>query len=164
MIMKPEVVKAINTQIDRERDASVTYEAFSIWCAAMDYPGFARFFAKQATEEREHAQKLIDHLLERQEMPLLGALNAPKSSFASLAEVAEAALAHEEANTKGVVETLSVVQAAEDIAARPLLMWFVSEQVEEEAWANKMVTLTKRLADPASIYLLDRHIEGDLGA
>lgn len=164
MSMKPELVKVINVQIDREREAAVTYEALSIWCAAMDYDGFSRFFAKQASEEREHAQKLINHLLERQEMPTLGPLNAPKSAFGSLAEVAEAALAHEEANTKGVLETLAAVQAAEDIAARPVLMWFVAEQVEEEAWANKMVTLTKRLTDPASIYLLDRNIEKDLEA
>jgi ferritin len=161
--MKSEVTKAINLQIEKEREASVLYEALSIWCATMDYDGFARFFAHQADEEHGHAQKLIQHLVDRQETPVLGPIAAPKCAYASLAEVAETALTHEEANTKGVHDTFVIAQTALDFPSIGLLEWFAKEQVEEEAWANKMVKLTKRLTDPSAIYLLDHNIEKDLG-
>jgi ferritin len=160
--MKQVVIDAFNSQIAKERDASVVYESLSIWCAASDYPGFAEFFAKQAAEERTHAEKLAKHMLDRGAKPVLGALAAPPAQFESLADIAKAALAHEESNTRGVVETLEAAKAASDYAACNLLAWFVNEQVEEEVWANRMVVLAGRATCAGSLYSLDRHIVADL--
>jgi len=160
--MKQTVIDAINAQIAKERDASVVYESLSIWCATKDYPGFAEFFSKQAAEEREHAEKLVHHLVERGATPVLGALDAPPAKFAALIDVARAALAHEESNTRGVNTTLEVASAEGDYPAQVMLSWFVSEQVEEEAWANRMVTILTRLTGEGALYNLDRHIVEDL--
>ena len=160
--MKQEVIDAFNAQIAKERDAAVVYESLSIWCAAGDYPGFAEFFEKQAAEEREHVEKLAKHLLDRGAKPVLGALAAPPAEFGGLADIAKTALAHEESNTRGIVATLEAAKAADDYAACNLLNWFVSEQVEEEVWANRMVALVKRATCAGSINSLDRHITKDL--
>ncbi|HNX05455.1 MAG TPA: ferritin [Opitutales bacterium] len=160
--MKQEVITAFQKQIEKERDASIVYEAISYWCAAREYTGFADFFKKQSKEEYEHVEKLAEHLLIRGVQPVLGVLNAPPSHFENLAQVAETALAHEQANTRGVLETLEVAKASNDYAALNLLNWFVNEQVEEEAWAGRLVTLMSRITSEGGIYNLDRHIVEDL--
>jgi len=160
--MKQEVIDAFNSQISKERDASVVYEALANWCAINEYTGFAEFFRKQAGEERTHAGKLAEHLIDRGVMPKLGALDAPPADFDGLPGAAAAALTHEQANTRGVNETLRIATDAGDYAAMNFLNWFVNEQVEEEVWANRMVTLVKRASCAGSIYTLDRHIVKDL--
>ena len=160
--MKQEVINAFHTQISLERDAAVVYEAMSIWCAVHEYPGFAEFFKKHAGEELTHASKFIDHMTARGKLPTLAALEAPPAEYDDLLAVAKAALAHEEANTQGVNVTLEAATAARDYPAINLLNWFVNEQVEEEVWANRMVTLVKRATCAGSMYALDRHIVADL--
>jgi ferritin len=162
IMIKLEVIEAFQKQIDKEREASVLYEALANWCAVSDYNGFAKFYVKQAAEEREHARKFVQHLLDRQVSPKLGPLAAPPCHFENLVEVAEATLAHEQANTRGVLETYEVAKAANDYAALILLDWFVKEQVEEEVWSSRMVTLTKRLNSAQGLYDLDHNIEKDL--
>lgn len=162
MTINSELLQAIEKQLNRERDAAAVYESLAIWCEANDYSGFAGFFQKQAAEEREHAQKFIQHLLDRGAQPKLGSVGAPPAEFASLVEVAQTALAHEEANTKGILETLDVAHKVKDPAAIGVLNWFVGEQVEEEVWANKMVTLTSRMGNAGQLYSLDRNIVADL--
>ena len=37
----------------------------AMWCEDRNFNGFARYFYKQSTEEREHPRKFIEHLLDR---------------------------------------------------------------------------------------------------
>ncbi|MBN1403860.1 MAG: ferritin [Opitutales bacterium] len=160
--MNKKVIDALHSQIEKERDAAITYEALAIWCSANEYPGFAAFFKKQVAEEREHTEKLIQHLLDLGEMPVLGATKAPHSNYKDLLEVAKAALAHEKSNTAGVLATYEVALAEKDYASKIMLEWFITEQVEEEVWANKMVTLVSRASSSNALYNLDRNIINDL--
>ncbi|XP_025095033.1 yolk ferritin-like [Pomacea canaliculata] len=54
-------------QIQRELIASYTYQAYSSFFGRADIalPGFKKFFSEASTEEREHAQKLIDYVNQR---------------------------------------------------------------------------------------------------
>jgi ferritin len=160
--MKQEVIDAFNQQIGQERDAAEVYDAIAIWCAASDHKGFAEFFRNQAAEERKHVERFVHHMLERGMTPKLGALDAPPMEYTDLANVAEAALAHERANTHGIYDALRAAQTAGDFPAINFLYEFVNEQVEEEAWANRMLVLVKRATCAGSLYSLDRHIVGDL--
>ncbi len=45
-----------------------------------------------------------------------------------------------------------------DVASMPLLLEFINEQVEEEAWAGKMIALLTRADCAGAQYNLDRHI------
>jgi len=160
--MNQKVIDAIHSQIDKERDAAITYESIYLWCAAHDYSGFAEFFKKQVVEEREHTERLYEHLLDLGVKPMLGATKAPPSNFSNLLEVANAALAHEKSNTAGVLETYEVASAEKDYATKIMLDWFIKEQVEEEVWANKMVTLVSRATCAGAMFSLDRHIVKEL--
>lgn len=154
----PKVLQELNRQLNHELGAAHAYQALSIWCAGRNFTGFADFFAHQAEEEREHAEKIIDHLIDRGAAPVLAALPAPKSDQASLLDVALQAQAMEEANTKGINAVYEAALSAKDYPAQVLMHWFISEQVEEEAWCAEMIDRVKGASCAGSLSDLDRHI------
>jgi len=157
--LAPKVLTELNRQLNHELGAAHAYQALSLWCAARNLTGFASFFAKQAGEEREHAGKIIDHLIDRGAAPKLAALAAPKADFAALLDVALQAQAMEAANTRGVNAVYEAALAAKDYPAQVLMHWFISEQVEEEAWCAEMIDRLKAASCAGSLSDLDRHIE-----
>jgi len=126
----------LNRQINYELTAAQAYLALSVWCASQSLKGFAGFFAKQSGEEREHAEKLMNHVLDRGVAPELAAIATPKQNFKSLLEVVEQAQAMEQSNTRGINAVYEAAVATRDYPAQVLMHWFIKEQVEEEAWAG----------------------------
>ena len=155
----PTVLTELNRQLNHELSAAYAYLALSAWCAAQNLKGFAGFFAKQAGEEREHASKIMKHILDRGLAPALAGIPAPKQDFDSLVEVAEQAQAMEQANTVGINKAYEAAVAAKDYPAQVLLHWFIKEQVEEEAWAAEMVARVQGATCAGSLLDLDRHVE-----
>ncbi|KAL2722493.1 ferritin subunit [Vespula squamosa] len=60
-------IKNLTSQIKTEVEASLTYLAMGAHFArdSVNRPGFSKFFLENASEEREHAIKLIEYLLMR---------------------------------------------------------------------------------------------------
>ena len=156
------VVTEIQRQFNHELGAAHAYTALAVWCADQNLKGFARFFHKQSGEEREHAQKFMDHLNDRGVLPVLEALPAPKMKFKNLLEVARHARAMEIANTAGITQAYEAAFKAKDYPAQVLLQWYINEQVEEEAWCDEMVDRVKSASCAGSLSDLDRHIERHL--
>ncbi len=152
------VLAELNRQLNHELAAAHAYQAVAVWCASENLSGFTEFFEKQADEEREHAQKIIDHLLDRQVRPQLGPLPAPPQEFPSLLEVAAKALEMEQANTRGINAVYEAALAAKDYPAQVLMHWFINEQVEEEAWASEMIDRVRAASCAGGMAQLDRHI------
>ena len=159
----PKVLAELNRQVNHELSAAYAYLALSAWCDAQNLKGFARFFSKQSGEEREHAGRIMEHLLDRGLAPELAALPAPKQKFDSLLAVAEQAQTMEQANTAGISRAYEAAVTAKDYPAQVLMHWFIQEQVEEEDWANEMVDRVQGAACAGSVLDLDRHIEKLLG-
>ncbi len=152
------VLAELNRQLNHELSAAHAYQALSIWCAARNFTGFAAFFAQQAGEERAHAAKLIDHVLDRGATPELAAVPAPKIEGSSLLDVALQAQTMEQANTRGIHAVYEAALAAKDYPAQVLMHWFINEQVEEEAWCDEMIDRVKSASCAGSLSDLDRHI------
>ena len=157
-IVPAPVVTELQRQFNYEFAAAHAYQALSLWCAAHNFNGFAEFFSKQTAEEREHAEKLYKHLLDRGVTPVLTAVPAPKQEFANLAQVAAHALQMEQANTKGINAVYEAAVAAKDYPAQILMQWFISEQVEEESWCAQMIDRVAAATCAGSVAELDRHI------
>jgi ferritin len=153
------VLTELNRQFNHELGAAHAYQALSIWCAERNLTGFAGYFAKQSGEEREHAGKMIAHLIDRDASPEMAALAAPKQNFRTLLEVGQHAQAMEIANTKGIHAVYEAALAAKDYPAQVLMHWFINEQVEEEAWCDEMVDRIQAASCAGSLSDLDRHIE-----
>lgn len=162
--MNPSIQAALTDQANHELYAAHAYRAMSIWCDDQDFSGFAKFFAEQAAEELEHADKFIRHLLDRGVMPKLTALEAPAVEFSKLFEVAKLAETLEQRNSSNIHQCYDIAQEVKDYPSYPMLLELIEEQVEEEAWASTMVTLTKRAECSGAIYNLDRHIIKELAS
>jgi len=153
------VLSELNRQLNQELSAAHSYRALSLWCDDQNLKGFARYFAKQATEEQDHAAKLTAHLIDRGVLPELASVPAPKIQFKSLLEVAQQAQAMEQNNTHGINMAYEAAQVAKDYPAQVLLHWFITEQVEEEAWCLEMVERVQAANCAGGLSDLDRHIE-----
>jgi len=160
----PKVLTELNRQLNHELSAAHAYLAMSIWCHARNLKGCAGFFSKQADEEREHAGKIMKHVLDRGLAPELAALAAPKQDFGSLLKVVEQAQAMEQANTRGINAVFEAAVSARDYPVQVLMHWFIAEQVEEEAWAAEFVDRVQSATCAGSLLDLDRHVEKILGA
>src|SRR5512136_1420332 len=121
------VVTEFQRQFNHELGAAHAYLALATWCADQNLKGFARFFHKQAGEEREHAQRFMDHLNDRGVCPALAAIAAPKMKFKTLLEVAKHAREMEHANTAGIHRAYEAALKAGDYASQVHLQWFISE-------------------------------------
>jgi ferritin len=152
------VLSELTRQFNHELGAAHAYLAMSLWCDAQNFKGFAAFFAKQAGEEREHAEKITDHLVDRGAPAKLAVVPAPQQDFATLLEVAQHAQAMEQANTRGINAVFEAAQKAKDYPAQVLMHWFINEQVEEEAWAAEMIDRIQAATCAGSLSDLDRHI------
>jgi ferritin len=149
----------LQRQLNHELSAAYAYEGLSLWCEEQNFKGFARYFLKQASEERAHARKFIDHLLDRGVLAELAELAAPRMKFKSLMDVAKAAQGMEEANTRGISQAYEAATTEKDYPAQIMLQWFIKEQVEEEDWCAEMVDRVERANCAGGVSDLDRHIE-----
>ena len=157
--MHSSVVTELQRQMNHELGAAHAYTALAVWCVHQNLKGFARFFHKQSGEEREHAQKFMDHLLDRGVMPELQSLPSPRTAFGNLLEVARHAQSMEQANTTGIHQAYDAAVKAHDLPAQVALHWFINEQVEEENWSDEMVERVEAAGSPIGLIALDRHIE-----
>src|SRR3990170_1729128 len=86
---------ALNEQINKELFSSYLYLSMAAYFEGRNLPGFAHWMRVQEGEEREHAMKFYDHLVDRGGRVLLKAVEAPKTEWKSALEVFEEAAAHE---------------------------------------------------------------------
>jgi len=156
--MSPKLIAALNKQANQELHAAQAYLAMAYWCEVSHYSGFAQFFHEQVAEERGHAAKILKHLADRDTVPIIGALAAPTATFKNLNEVAKTAYDLERANTAGIHATYETALAEKDYPAQILLHWFISEQVEEEAWSEKLLVKAREANCAGAMSSLDRHL------
>lgn len=137
--MNAALLKGLNTHLTLEFRASHEYLAMAIWLDAHDMPGFATWMKQQSSDERLHAQKIIDHLVERDQEVTLPAVAAPPRTWKSVEALCAHVLGNEQEVTASINDLYAVAEKAKDRPAQVLLQWFVNEQMEEEAAARAVL-------------------------
>jgi len=151
--------KAINEQINKELFSEYLYLSIAAYFQAQNLDGFANWFHVQTQEERFHAMKFFNYLLDRGGEVELGALEKPEKDFKNPLYAYEAALAHEQFITKSINELMDLAIAENDHSFKSFLQWFVDEQVEEEANAEKLIAQLKLINNDGNGLLnLDREL------
>jgi ferritin len=129
------------------------------WFANQNLDGFANWMDAQGKEERFHAMKFFNYVLERGGKVELQAIAQPAIDFGSPLKAFTASLAHEQFVTKSINDLMDLAIKEKDHATRGFLQWFVDEQVEEEAAADKIVHRLKLIGDnPHALYMLDNEL------
>ena len=152
---------AFNAQITLEFQASLVYRQLAIELELMDLPGMAAWLRHQADEENVHANKFIDHVADRDNHPRIGAVPAPTVIVGSVLDAFEAARAHEEKVSDSIRNLYRLAESEGDLDSRPLLNWFLEEQIEEEATVNEIVGRVKLIDDDGPGLL---RLDEELGA
>ncbi|MDH7593661.1 MAG: ferritin [Methanomicrobiales archaeon] len=146
MKINQKMVDALNGQINRELYSAYLYLGMSAYFESENLHGFAKWVRVQAGEERVHAMKFFDYIVERGGEVRLAPIDAPPTEWKSPLAAVENIYEHEQKVTAWIHELLELAMDEKDYATANMLQWFVSEQVEEEANAFDLVHKTKMLA------------------
>ena len=158
-MMKAELQKAFNKQINEELYSAYLYVAMVNYFESINLGGFATWMRAQTVEELNHASKFIDYLHDRNADVKLDAIAKPTATWKSALDAMEAAHAHECHITECINKLYSAATKTEDHAAAMFLNWFVNEQVEEEGNADEIVQQLKLAKDaPGPMFMLNREL------
>lgn len=139
--------QALQEQIGRELAAAHQYTAIGVHYDTQTLPRLARFFYKQGEEEREHATRMINYLIDAGVRVQLGEIAAPRTAFDDHVEPIRAALEQEKAVTVSVARLFEMARDTRDYASESFMQWFVDEQVEEEASLQALLDVAERVRD-----------------
>ena len=157
MKLSNKLAEAFNKQINAEMWSSNLYLSMALYFQKEGLDGFAHWMKKQADEEMEHAHKLIDYAIDRGADATIGQIDAVPVKWENAVAVFENTYEHECKVSAMIDEMMTIAEADKDYASRELLSWFVSEQVEEESTAQKILDQLKRYGD-CHIAILDNEL------
>jgi ferritin len=150
---------AINDQISLEYTASLVYRQLAADMEAIDLTGFAQWFWAQAEEEVEHAQKFTQYLLDRDAHPVIQTIELSGNTVDNALDAFKASLAHEEKVSESIRNLYRVADEVVDIDSRPMLHWFLDEQIEEESTVSEIIGRLELLdGDGSGILSLDKQL------
>lgn len=147
----------LNEQITNELGASQTYLAMSCMFKDMGLNVLAKLFRKQTEEERMHALKILDYVLDVGAQVEIGALAAPPMKYPSVVTTIDAALNHERKVTQQIHDLVSLAEQEKDWSTRSFLQWYVDEQVEEISTMTQLAQLAKLAGE--DLLKLELHLD-----
>lgn len=148
---------AINDQIKHELYSAYLYLSMSAHAESNNMPGAAKWLAKQAEEEQEHALKFYSYIHDRGGKVTLQAIAQPPTEFTSLLDIFEQVKEHEALVTSLIHRLYEMSVKENDYASQVMLQWFVTEQVEEEKNAATVVDALRSVGTQGTaLFMLDR--------
>lgn len=155
MLISAAVNKAINEQIGREFASELQYVAIAAYFDCDSLPELAAHFYRQAEEERAHAMKLIEYLVDALGTVEIPAIPAPRSKFESADDAVKLALDSEIEITRHVNSLVSLARQEQDNLTETFLQWFVTEQLEEVSTADTLLNIVRRAGPQGLLFVED---------
>lgn len=173
-MLSEKIQDPFNVQLNFELYSSYLYFSMSAYFEDINLQGFASWMRVQAQEELVHAMKFYNFIVERNGRVVMATIDAPPTNWDSPLGAFEATYKHECGISARINELVNLTMEQKDYSANVFLQWFVTEQVEEENSADKVVQQLKLMADaPGGLFMLDRELaarvfmppsaEGDAG-
>ena len=138
-MLSEKMTDALSEQINAEYYSAYLYLSM---CAAADDLGLigtSNWLFVQAQEEMAHGTNMFKYILERDAVPTFTAIEQPQETFANIKEIFEAVLSHERTVTQRINALSTLAMQENDHACYQFMMWYVNEQVEEEANATDVL-------------------------
>lgn len=131
--------KALSEQMNVEDLQSRVYMSYGIWADDAGYGGVANFLFRHAQEERNHAIKFMQYVLNRGGKPSVDALSKPGKDPKNIKDCFDLVYKHEVDNTEKIYKLVELAFEEKDWATWNFLQWFVKEQIEEETLAMELI-------------------------
>lgn len=161
MEMSHTLAEAFNRQITLELESSLAYLQMAAYLESRSLKGMGAWMRIQSEEERGHALRFFDHVLDRGNIVTIGATDSPTGDFASTAAVFELALAQERKVSASIAELYRLATAEGDVGSFSLLQWFLDEQIEEEATVSEILDQLRLIGDDGgALLMIDRELGG----
>ena len=139
-MLSEKLAKALSDQVNAEYYSAYLYLAMSASADQLGLKGASSWLFCQAQEELAHGTHIYQYVLERGAAPAFAAIDLPPTSYKDISEIFEMVYAHEQKVTKSINAIATLAMQESDHACYQFIMWFVSEQVEEEASASDVLT------------------------
>lgn len=153
--------EAINQQVTEEYGAAYIYRYLANEMDTLSFPGLSEWFAAQASEECDHAQKFAQHLIDRGEHVKPHNIEIDAPEIKTPLDAFEAALAHEKKVSEQIRQITRLADEVGDLESRPLLNWFLEEQIEEESTVSEIVDQLKLVGkDGSGLLRIDARLAG----
>src|SRR5215813_5659687 len=160
-LISRDLAKAFNAQIGHELGANLQYIGIAAYFQQRHLPLLAKLFFAQAEEERQHALKFVNYLLNVKGELQIPAVAAPTTSFSSAQEAVAAALTWEREVTAQITGLMDHAVKESDYLAQGFLQWFVDEQLEEVVKMGRLLGIIRQAGEQnllmVEAYLTNRH-------
>lgn len=152
-MIKIELQNIINDQITAELWSSNLYLQMSYFLKHQGWEGFAHWMLIHSNEERGHATRMADYLIERGGKVKINMVNLVPEGWGSVLEVFEHSY-KQECMVSNMIDKI-VLHAIEqqDFATENFFRQFVDEQVEEEALFSGIVEKLKAAGDAGLLFM-----------
>jgi ferritin len=140
-------VSQLNEQIAHEFAAHQQYVACAVHYDGETLPQLARFFYRQALEERDHAMMMVQYLIDADAPVQIPGVAAPRNEFGDIVEPVALALAQEKRVTEQINSIAAASRAEGDYTSEQFMQWFIKEQVEEVATMSDLLRVVERSKD-----------------
>jgi len=159
-MIKKEVEKALNEQINAEFHSAYLYLSMSAYFLSSGLTGYANWMRIQYQEELAHATRFFDYVNERNGRVELSPIAEVPVNFSGIVNVFEETLLHEQKVTGLINRLMDVAISENDHATRSFLQWFVDEQVEEEANVEQILdNLNLIKGEGQGLLMMDREMQ-----
>jgi len=137
-------VSRLNEQIAHEFAAHQQYVACAVYYDAETLPQLARFFYRQAMEERDHAMMMVQYLIDADAEVTIPGVTAPQTTFGNIVEPVALALEQEKRVSEQIGGLTTLARELGDYSGEQFLQWFIKEQVEEVSSMSSLLTVVER--------------------
>lgn len=153
------ILKALNKQLNEELYSSYAYLAMFAHFSSLSLDGFGHWFRVQSQEEYGHAMKILQYILDRDGKVSLMKVDPPKATWKTPQAVFKETYDQEVFVSKSINEIVELALTEKDYATNNFMQWFVSEQVEEESTASKLLDRINLVGDNKNgLLLLDKEL------
>ncbi len=140
----------LNAQIANEFAAHQQYVACAVHYDGEALPQLARFFYRQALEERDHAMMMVQYLLDTDAEVTIPGVEAPRTLFGDVVEPVAIALEQEQRVSEQINALAASAREAGDYTSEQFMQWFIKEQVEEVATMGDLLRVAERSREDVS--------------
>ena len=137
----------MNAQVGNELGASNQYVQIASYFDGESLSKLAKFFYKQAEEEREHAMKFVHYLMDVSTALSVPAIPAAKTDVGTAEKAFEMSLGWEQEVTGQINAMMDLAVQEKDYASQAFLQWFVTEQVEEVSSMERMLQIVRKAGE-----------------
>ncbi len=153
--------EALNEQVNKEFYSAYMYLAMSAYSNTIGLPGFANWMRMQYEEEIMHVTKMYDYIQDQGGVVTLKAIEQPPLEYGTPVEVFEQTLEHEQYVTSLIHKLMDLAVQEKDYATQTFLQWYVTEQVEEEANVNDILSPLRMVGeDKGGLMMIDQQLNG----